>query len=343
MSDKSPNIVLPQGGGALNGMGEKFSADLFTGTGNFSVPIAVPPGRNGFEPHLSLGYSTGSGNGTFGLGWGLSVPGVMRKVDRGIPVYDDDQDIFILSGAEDLVPIKRTNILDSNGATTGYSTQYRPRTEGLFARIEHIKDGTLGNYWQVKTKDGLTSFYGTPGTSPQPSPGGEGDGCVIANPTNRHDIFAWRLFKTIDPFGNHIIYSYTRDLSLTKPHIYDQLYLSQIQYCDYGDPAAPSYLVQINFLYETRPDAFSAYKQGFEVRMTQRCNKIEIYTNAASLLKTKTYHFTYLDETVSEALLPLNRVSLLSSVQVEGYDGDLSEWMPPLEMSYSSFDPNGKT
>ena len=38
-------ISLPSGGGAVSGLGETFCPDLFTGTGNFSVPIALPPGR----------------------------------------------------------------------------------------------------------------------------------------------------------------------------------------------------------------------------------------------------------------------------------------------------------
>jgi hypothetical protein len=42
-------ITLPQGGGALAGIGESFSPDLFTGTGNFSVPLDLPSGRNGFS------------------------------------------------------------------------------------------------------------------------------------------------------------------------------------------------------------------------------------------------------------------------------------------------------
>ena len=70
-------ISLPKGGGAVAGMGESFSPDLFTGTGNFTVSIAVPPGRNGLQPSLTLGYSTGSG--PFGLGWNISLPGVARK------------------------------------------------------------------------------------------------------------------------------------------------------------------------------------------------------------------------------------------------------------------------
>ena len=33
---------------------EKFSPDLHTGTGNFSIPIELPAGRNGFAPRLTL-------------------------------------------------------------------------------------------------------------------------------------------------------------------------------------------------------------------------------------------------------------------------------------------------
>lgn len=35
-------ISLPQGGGALQGIGETFSPDLHTDTGNFTVSIALP-------------------------------------------------------------------------------------------------------------------------------------------------------------------------------------------------------------------------------------------------------------------------------------------------------------
>src|SRR5712691_3910483 len=144
-------ISLPQGGGALHGLGEKFAPDLFTGTGNFTVPLALPPGRNGLQPQLSLVYSTGNGNGPFGLGWSVSIPGVSRKTSKGVPVYDDARDTFILSGAEDLVPVE----------TSATATHYRPRTEGLFARITHHHPAD-DDYWEVCSKDGLVSLYGTP-------------------------------------------------------------------------------------------------------------------------------------------------------------------------------------
>ncbi|MDP3558337.1 MAG: SpvB/TcaC N-terminal domain-containing protein [Bacteroidota bacterium] len=319
-------INSPSGGGAQSGLGEKFSPDLFTGTGNFSVPIAVPPGRNGFQPELTLGYSSGNGNGIFGMGWALGVPGVTRKTSKGIPVYSDKEDIFILSGAEDLVPVKiEHEILTGN---IGYEkTTYRPRTEGLFARIIRHKKTSGEHYWEVRSKDGLISWYGTPGIA-------TGDTAVIANPEIRESIFSWHLTKTEDPFGNVILYNYFRDLKVDeKGRSYDQVYLDTIQYCQYPDGGDTKYLCEVRFVYEDRPDPFSAYKQGFEVRTTQRCTKIETYTNAVSLIKTKTYHFNY------PTTLPLNGATLLNSVKVEGHNDDESEFMPPLEFGYSVFDP----
>src|SRR6266508_3267435 len=145
-------LPFPIGRGALPAIGDTLTPDLHTGTANFSVPIAVPPGRNGFQPSLSLSYSSGNPISPFGLGWSLSVPGISRKTQKGLPTYDDARDTFLLSGAEDLVPVP--------GAPKG-ATRYRPRTEGLFARIDHV-GGSDGNYWEVRSKDGLVSRYGTP-------------------------------------------------------------------------------------------------------------------------------------------------------------------------------------
>src|SRR6266480_4536070 len=106
MSNKSGTsdqvISLPKGGGALHGIGEKFHPDLHTGTGNFSIPLAMPSGRNGLQPDLTLRYSTGSPNGPFGMGWSIEVPRITRKTSNGIPRYRDEArdpsewDTFIL-------------------------------------------------------------------------------------------------------------------------------------------------------------------------------------------------------------------------------------------------------
>src|SRR5262245_7520715 len=125
-------LSLPQGGGALKGIGETFQANLFSGTGSFSIPIFTSPSR-GLTPSLNLSYSSVSGNGPFGLGWQLSIPVITRKTEKGLPRYDD-RDTFVMSGAEDLVPLFPPEPPVRRGDFT--ITRYRPRTEGQFARIE---------------------------------------------------------------------------------------------------------------------------------------------------------------------------------------------------------------
>jgi RHS repeat-associated protein len=349
-------ISLPKGGGALSGIGETFSPDLFTGTGNFTVPIALPPGRNGFQPQLNLVYSTGSGNGPFGLGWSLSVPGVSRKTSKGVPTYQDAEDVFILSGAEDLIPVA--------GDFPG-DVRYRPRTEGLFA---HITFRRSKNCWEVKSKDGLVSHYGDDPDAPIQNP------AVIADPkANDGDkVFAWNLVRTRDTFGNRIDYEYKRDRIKTKERHWDQLYLRQIRYVEFKD-ASPDdrFLISVTLNYEPsnepeprdeadeedviatppeRGDAFSDYRAGFEIRTRKRCKSIVVETHAEKDRRVRTYELIYLDERVTRGeveanLLPLNGVSLLSQIRVIGHDDEQplkenqTQELPPLEFGYARFEP----
>ena len=87
------------------------------------------------------------------------------------------------------------------------------------------------DHWEVRSKDGLVSVYGTPRSI-------QNDPAVIANPENRSQIFNWKLTETEDPFGNTIRYDYERDLGDTADHLWDQLYLKRIRYVDYTDPQA---------------------------------------------------------------------------------------------------------
>jgi RHS repeat-associated protein len=327
-------IALPQGGGALHGIGEKFSPDLHTGTANFSVPIALPAGRSGFQPQLTLAYSSGTGNGPFGLGWSLSVPGVSRKTSGGVPLYDDERDTFILSGAEDLVPM----------GTVDGATRYRPRTEVLFARIGHHRaPGDEAHwpvdYWKVESKDGLVSFYGTE-TPPQRNPVQPWrDPATLGDPADPSRIFAWKLTRTVDPFGNRIEYDYAADAPRTEGnHVWDQRYLREIRYADYGDPASVQFLLVVRFVYEPRPDPFSEYRAGFEIRTVQRCAAVEVYTAAGAETLTRRYELTYLGaQNMPPA--PPNGLSLLGRVTVRGYDGQTDETLPPLEFAYTTLDP----
>src|SRR5258708_32647361 len=78
----APQLSLPEGGGAIRGIGEKFAANPVTGTGSMSVPVYTSPGRCGFGPQLSLSYDSGSGNSPFGFGSAFGLPAITRKTDK---------------------------------------------------------------------------------------------------------------------------------------------------------------------------------------------------------------------------------------------------------------------
>src|SRR5262245_39279343 len=175
-----------------------------------TVPIATSPGRSGFGPQLSLSYDSGSGNGPFGFGWSLSLPSIARKTDKGLPKYQDavDSDVFILFGAEDLVPtlIKddqdhwvREPVPDRTIDNQVYRIQrYRPRIEGLFARIERWTNKNIPEdvFWRSISKDNITTWYR------------KTDATRIRDPNDKTRIFSWLICQTYDDKGNVIFYKY---------------------------------------------------------------------------------------------------------------------------------------
>src|SRR5262245_38469571 len=183
--NQSPSIVLPKGGGAIRGIGEKFAVNPVTGTGSMTVPIATSRGRSGFGPQLTLSYDSGSGNGPFGPGWSLGLPAITRKTDKGLPQYLDaaESDVYILSGAEDLVPVLKPDGALNETTRDGYHVRrYRPRIEGLFARIERwtrLKDADT--YWRSISKDNITTLYGKDANS------------RIADPADSGRVFSWLI------------------------------------------------------------------------------------------------------------------------------------------------------
>ena len=188
-ADLLPAVTAPRGGGAIRGLDEKLAVDAATGTCATSVRIPFSPGRSGFTPALSLAYDSGAGNGPFGFGWSIGLPEIRRKTDKGLPRYchGDESDVFILTGADDLVPA-----LNADGTRTtlsrivyGASYQialYRPRVEGLFARIERWTDTASGDtHWRTISRDNVTTLYGADPAS------------RTADPADPARVFSWRI------------------------------------------------------------------------------------------------------------------------------------------------------
>jgi RHS repeat-associated protein len=205
---KAPTISLPKGGGAIRGIDEKFAANPVTGAAALTLPIPVSKGRAGFGPQLNLSYDSSAGNGPFGFGWSLSLPSITRKTDKGLPRYADSEesDIFILSGSEDLVPVLLRDedgrwIDDPIPPREGYAIKsYRPRTEGLFARIERwtrLDDGAT--HWRSISKDNILTVYGFD------------DNSRIVDQHNPKRVFSWLICRSVDDKGNGMVYDYAEE------------------------------------------------------------------------------------------------------------------------------------
>src|SRR5262249_40515183 len=124
-----------------------------------------------------------------------------------IPRYldADESDVFILSDTEDLIPVLvqrgdawvRQTLQATYNGVSHTVLRYRPRIEGMFARIERwvrIADGR--SFWKSISKDNVTSLYGV-----------TADGCV-ADPDDPQRVFKWLLQRTYDDKGNLIVYEY---------------------------------------------------------------------------------------------------------------------------------------
>jgi RHS repeat-associated protein len=199
---EAPPITLPKGGGAIRGIGEKFAVSPASGMGTLSVPLGLSPGRSGFGPDLALSYHSGSPNGPLGMGWSLTLPEVTRKTDKGLPAYRDleESDVFLLSGADDLVPVLDENgtRLEETKTAPGFTIhRYRPRVEGQFARIERWTNRADGDvHWRSISRDNVLTVFGKDANS------------RIADPIDPRRIFSWLICESRDDKGNVVLYDY---------------------------------------------------------------------------------------------------------------------------------------
>lgn len=347
-------IAFPKGGGAVKGLGDSFNVNLFSGAGKYSIPIPVTPAR-GFEPQLSLDYSSGSGNGIFGLGFSLSLSKISIKINKRIPKYNAT-DKYELDG-DILVPQDNTIALpnprsDQYKGQTCQVTAYIPRVENSFSQIEHWQNADKSlSFWKVITADNTQNLYGTD--------------TQIANPDDPSQIFEWLIDQSADNKGNLIIYTYAAENSVNVPgNTYEvnrsytaNRYISTIQYGNYVDAKTDTnFAFEIAFNYgqpakdapqtswPCRQDLFSFYHSGFEIRTCRLCQSIQMIHHfpdeLGEPLMVKELVFTY--KNIQEYTpVVFQGMSMLTKATLTGFRKELADpqVLPPLEFSYSAFQP----
>ena len=359
----SPSIDLPKGGGALKGIDEKFQANPVTGSASISIPLPLSPSRGGVAPEIDLSYDSGAGNGLFGLGWTLSVPQINRKTDKGLPRYIDreESDVFVMSGAEDLVPAAGA---EGEREEDGYLIRvYRPRVESGFSRIERWRDNSTGiMHWRTISADNTTRIYG------------ESDNARIADPANARRIFRWLLEFSHDGKGNAVWYKYkseddsgaagflSEENRLNGNAVCANRYLKSVSYgnknhfdgtarpteyhfelvLDYGEHDADNPALDDNHKWHYRPDPYSDYRGGFEIRTRRRCARMLMFHRFAELgaapilVRSVDFEYTCNDSDISQ----------LAKAQQKGYirtdDGYESKALSAMRFRYQTHDWNDR-
>lgn len=387
-----PSISLPKGGGAIKGIDEKFSVNAVNGTSSFTLPLPFSPAR-GVSPTLSLSYNSGTGNSVFGLGWNLSLGSIKRKTDKGLPQYLDsiDSDTFIFSEAEDLVPEFKKNpdgsfeldtadeyIINERDSSDGLFTirNYKPRIEGLFARIERWSHKTTEEKkWRVITKDNISTLFGWTINA------------RITNPGDANQIYEWLPEFIFDDKGNCSHYTYKKEdetgfdkmllhnrnrlknnlITYTNLYIDKIFYGNKTPYKQFGDafPVESEYMFQTIFDYGTllandsfekinnwdlRSDAFSNYKAGFEIRTTRLCKRVLLFhvfeelalkpdkSDKKTLIKSINFEH---DTSAEQDFTFLNKVTSFGYIKKP--DGSYShKKLPSMEFEYQKHDWNSE-
>src|SRR5262249_788510 len=154
-------------------------------------------------------------------------------------------DVFILSGAEDLVPVlvevggqwQRERPPPRTVDGVEYRIQsYRPRVEGLFARIERWTNLQTGEtHWRSISRDNITTLYGKEHNSRTFDP-------TDPDPAHPQRLFSWLICESYDDKGNAIVYEYkaedTNGVDLSQAHEHNRTaasrsanrYLKRIRY-----------------------------------------------------------------------------------------------------------------
>ncbi|TAK51666.1 MAG: insecticidal toxin complex protein, partial [Bacteroidetes bacterium] len=245
---------------------------------------------------------------------------------------------------------------------------YKPRIEGSFARIERWLHKTTGeSKWRVITKENVTTLFGWSANS------------RIASPGDINKIFEWLPEFVFDDKGNCASYIYKKEddkglnpsllhnnnriengtITYTNLYLEKVLYGNKTPYKKFNDayPDDTDYFFQTVFDYgeydtnapytkikdwDFRPDAFSDYKSGFEIRTTRLCKRIMVFHYFAELpggsALVKSLNFEY--DTSSE-----EDFSFLKSITTYGYikkpDGTYTQKnLPSIEFEYQKHDWN---
>lgn len=256
-------MVVPTGPSRFNALPGGGSVTP-SGEYRYEIPIEVPPGRRGMQPHLSLVYSSNAGNGPLGVGFSLEGLSSIKPCAKTVategkayaPQFNND-DALCWDGRKLVSP--------DGGPVAGGGQLYRTEEE-VFAKIQKVDPSTF----RIWTKDGKVLTF--------------------SSSVNGNQLFDYVLTQEEDRSGNGVTYEYdvvpapgtvdggaTVGGDMRSGEYYPKkiTYTSQTQT---GEPGQRS----VEFKYDVsepvnRPDPFFMFRRRHKFSITRRLDRIDCF------------------------------------------------------------------
>ncbi|WP_175012300.1 SpvB/TcaC N-terminal domain-containing protein [Burkholderia lata] len=329
-----------------------------SGTATLSIALNLPKAR-ALTPSLNIVYDSGGGNGPYGAGASIAIASITRSTARGVPSYTD-ADILVFSETGVLVEkghwagdrwvAQIRTETDASGKSWRVQT-YIPQRDGGLPLIEQWTglDDQI-SHWRMVSGDNIESLYGVSASA------------RIQDPADPTRIFQWLLESVTDAKGNRAQYQYKADDDAQAGAT--NRYIEKILYGNYfpAPPADEAYAYELVFDYgeyslegldrpgadpytpvrpwSERPDAFSSFRSGFEIRTRRLCRGVLTFLNFPAELGA----LRCLNASTQLQYAESPYLSCLSTLLSTGYgrlaDGSYqAQPLPPMRWRFSAFDP----
>lgn len=279
LSSKTINTNLPVGAT----VGE--ASVTHNGAATYSIPIVVPQGTNGVIPSLSLTYSSQSGNGSMGPGWGIG--GLSAITRSGQSIYFDDKTTAVNFTSSDRFYLDGTRLIKRSGTYGNNNSTYRTESENFADISSHGSMEGSPEWFKVERKDGTVMEYGN-----------RSDARFLNQ--NNTEVLIWRINRIQYPDGNYIEFYWISDDRDNR--IYEVKYTGNV-----NTGLAPYNVIR--FHYKVRTDQKTTYESGSSILSRYLLDRVEVKAESSTV---KNYQLVYSFD---------NYRSILNSVTEKGSDG----------------------
>lgn len=246
------------------------------GQASYSVPIAVPPGRNKVQPNISLNYSSRAGNGIAGVGWNLSATSSITRCPATL-AQDGVIGAIKFNKNIDKLCLDGQRLILTSGTFGLANSVYRLEMDNMTqVTLKNAQLDASSNYFSVIYPDGRKATFG-----------GNTQSRVSPNGTSKN--LSWLISKSADVSGNNTMtYHYANYGAGEK----------LIQKITYTGTASAEGTRAVTFTYGNRNKPSYTYLAGTQSQSTKLLTRIDTFVDNTT--RVRRYTLVHTDSRYSD-------------------------------------------